>query len=105
MTSMYDAPKVSEANLKPYPHEERGKERGRAADPVKFIQAAEQRARERQIAIETVRLLRQDVIDCYRREGVNHFENCKEVNETYYKVIIQKDNGQVHPTWSDGRKV
>ena len=71
---------------------------------MKHIQAAEQRARERQIAYETVRILRKDVIDCYRKEGINHYENCKEVNEKYYKVVIQNDLGQVQPDWKDKSK-
>jgi len=77
---------------------------GRAKDPVKYLLSTEQRARERQIAYETVRLLREDVIECYRREGVNHYENCKDVTEKYYNVVIKKDMGQLHPKWADPAK-
>ena len=101
---MYDEPKVSDVALPAYQHSERGSERGRAQDPVKFLLSAEQRARERQIAYETVRHLRKDVIDCYRKEGVNHYENCKEVCDRYYQVVIQRDVGQVHPNWEDKSK-
>uniref|UniRef100_A0A7S2UB87 NADH dehydrogenase [ubiquinone] 1 beta subcomplex subunit 10 n=1 Tax=Attheya septentrionalis TaxID=420275 RepID=A0A7S2UB87_9STRA len=104
MTSMYDEPKVMAGTLPPYPHEERGSEFGRAKDPVKFLQAVEQRARERQVAYETVRLLRQDVITCFRKEGVNHYENCKEETEKYYKIIIKKDVGQLQPNWENKEK-
>lgn len=62
--------------------------------------SVEQRARERQVAYETVRLLREDVIECYRREGVNHYENCHEVASKLYNVITKKDLGQLHPKWS-----
>ena len=79
-------------------------QRGRAQDPVGFILSTEQRARERQVAYETVRLLRKDVIDCYRKEGVNHYENCKEVTQNYYKLVVQKDVGQIHPDWSNKDK-
>jgi len=79
-------------------------QRGRAADPVKFLQAAEQRARERQVAYETVRLLRRDVIECYRKEGVNHYQNCKEVTERYYNLVVKRDAGQVHPEWHNPEK-
>jgi NADH dehydrogenase (ubiquinone) 1 beta subcomplex subunit 10 len=71
---------------------------------VKFLLASEQRARERQVAYETVRLLREDVIECYRREGVNHYENCQEVSQKFYDVIKQKDMGQVHPNWKNPQK-
>eukprot|EP00956_Cyclotella_meneghiniana_P029676 scaffold72655_cov36-Cyclotella_meneghiniana.AAC.3 len=77
---------------------------GRAANPVKFLQSIEQRARERQVAYETVRLLRQDVIHCYRKEGVNHYENCKDVVEKYARVVLKRDVGQVNPTFSDEGK-
>jgi len=104
MTDMFDEHTVSDVKLNPYPHEERGQERGRAKDPVKFLQAVEQRARERQIAIETVKILRQRVAECYRREGVNHYENCKEPVQDYYNIIIKKDYGQLHPNWANPEK-
>lgn len=78
---------------------------GRAKDPVKFLLASEQRARERQVAYETVRLLREDVIECYRREGVNHYENCQDAAQKFYDVIKQKDMGQVHPDWKNPQKL
>eukprot|EP00542_Grammatophora_oceanica_P021038 CAMPEP_0194031096 /NCGR_PEP_ID=MMETSP0009_2-20130614/4358_1 /TAXON_ID=210454 /ORGANISM="Grammatophora oceanica, Strain CCMP 410" /LENGTH=99 /DNA_ID=CAMNT_0038671165 /DNA_START=113 /DNA_END=409 /DNA_ORIENTATION=+ len=99
MTNVYKEPKVFKGTMEPYPHEEHGRERGRAKNPVKFLQGIEQRARERQVAIETVRLLRRDVIECYHREGVNHYENCKEEVQAYYNIIIQKDHGQLQPKW------
>ena len=61
----------------------------------------EQRARERQVAYETVKLLRQDVINCYRKEGVNHYENCRDVAKTYYDLITKKDLGQLQPKWKN----
>jgi hypothetical protein len=64
----------------------------------------EQRARERQVAYETVKLLRQRVIHCYRKEGVNHYENCRKEATDYYNVIIQKDLGQLQPEWSNPEK-
>ena len=77
---------------------------GRAKDPVKFLLATEQRARERQVAYETVRLLREDVIECYRKSGINHYTDCKEINQKYYDLVTQKDMGQLHPKWKDEAK-
>ena len=79
-------------------------QRGRAKDPVKFLQSIEQRARERQVAYETVKILRTRVIECYRREGVNHYENCKQPVEEYYNVIVKKDLGQLQPKWANPEK-
>lgn len=122
MTDMYDKPKNYEGGrMKPYAHNEmpvgsvsqssvqsvhytyfsNKNVQGRAADPVGYLQSVEQRARERQIAYETVKLLRRDVIACYRKEGVNHYENCRKEYQALYDVISKKDLGQVHPKWSD----
>jgi len=101
---MYDEPEISEIKLHPYQHEERGVEYGRAKDPVKFLQSSEQRAREQQIAIEYVKILRRDVITCYRKEGVNHLENCKKEVKAYHDQINAKDMGQLHPKWKDPSK-
>ncbi|CAJ1957360.1 unnamed protein product [Cylindrotheca closterium] len=102
-----EKPKFHEGTLKPYPHEEHGRpgDTGRAKDPVKFLLASEQRARERQVAYETVRLLREDVIECYRREGVNHYDNCQVETQKFYDVIKQKDMGQLHPNWKNTAKL
>mmetsp|Transcript_881 Transcript_881/g.1815 ORF Transcript_881/g.1815 Transcript_881/m.1815 type:complete len:113 (-) Transcript_881:591-929(-) len=110
MTDMYDPKTVPDFSLPPYPHEEHtpgvGDGIGRASNPVKYLQAVEQRARERQVAVETVRLLRRDVIECYRKEGVNHYENCREVVDKYAKVVLKRSVGQVQPDWLDeGKKV
>ena len=81
------------------------KQRGRAKDPVKLLLSIEQRARERQVAYETVKILRTKVIECYRREGVNHYDNCKEPVAAYYNVIIRKDLGQLQPDWANPEKM
>ena len=79
-------------------------QRGRADDPVAYLRGNEQRARERQVAYETVKLLRQKVIACYREHGVNHYEECREVGQAYYDVIKQKAMGQLQPEWSNAKK-
>ena len=71
---------------------------------MKYLLATEQRARERQVAYETVRLLREDVIECYRKEGVNHYETCRDVAEKYYYLVKKKDLGQLHPHWKNPEK-
>mmetsp|Transcript_49499 Transcript_49499/g.96818 ORF Transcript_49499/g.96818 Transcript_49499/m.96818 type:complete len:107 (+) Transcript_49499:175-495(+) len=71
----------------------------RPDDPVAYLQTFEQMARERQIAYETVKLLRTDVINCYRKEGVNHYANCKEVCKKYLLTLRAPNYGQVTPKW------
>jgi hypothetical protein len=72
---------------------------GRARDPVGYLRDVEQRGRERQVAYETVKLLRQKVIECYRKQGVNHYEDCRDVGQQYYDVVIKKNLGQLQPEW------
>jgi len=71
--------------------------RGRAIDPVGYLNELEQRGREKAVAIEIVKLARQDVIHCYRKEGVNHYENCKDVVKKYIDLIQAPDYGAVKP--------
>jgi hypothetical protein len=61
----------------------------------------EQRARERQVAIETVKILRRRLVECVRKEGVNLHENCQEQAQAYYNQITKKDYGQLHPKWEN----
>ena len=56
------------------------------------------------MAVETVKILRKRVIACYRAEGVNHYENCKEPVQAYYNIISKKDHGQLHPNWENPEK-
>ena len=93
MSGMYDEVEVSDAKMTPFPDEPRNNKYGRVADPVAYILGAEQRARERQVAIETVRIVRRDLIHCYRREGVNHFENCRKEAKKYWDVIHMENPG------------
>jgi hypothetical protein len=44
------------------------------------------------------------VIECYRKEGVNHYENCRDVAEKYYNLVKKKDLGQLHPNWKNPEK-
>lgn len=69
-----------------------------------YLRSVEQRARERQVAYETVKILRQRVIECFRKEGVNHYENCRKESKDYYDLITDKDLGQLHPEWSKPEK-
>ena len=62
-------------------------------DPVKFIEAREQRVRERYVGLAEARALREEVKQCYYREGVNHYQNCREIVQTYLTKIAQHDFG------------
>ena len=69
-----------------------------------YLNAVEQRARERQVAIETVRILRDRVILCKRKHGVNAHEYCRREAQDYFDVIQQRSMGQLQPEWKDPAK-
>jgi hypothetical protein len=48
----------------------------RASAPASVLAAREVAARETVVAVERAKLLREDVVACYRAEGVNHLERC-----------------------------
>ena len=57
------------------------------SDPVARFEAREQRVRAQFVAVEEAKLKREALILCYRREGVNHMENCKELVKEYRASI------------------
>merc|ERR1711916_361128 len=60
--------------------------------PSQFYKAKYQRIREKELARHEMRELAKDIGLCYRREGVNHFENCKHLTEVYYLRLHRKDH-------------
>lgn len=57
--------------------------------------ARDQRVRERMIAVEHTKILREKVAACYRREGVNHYQNCKEIVDQYIERIRAPEFGSL----------
>lgn len=86
-------PRLSDVNLKPYPHVPKDDR----SDPVAWANSREQFMREHLIAKERVKLLRQQVIACYRKEGVNHYVNCKHLTTKYLEMIQDKTFGRLKP--------
>jgi hypothetical protein len=37
------------------------------------------------VHVEYMKMLKDEVRNCYRREGVNHYENCRDLVQEYYK--------------------
>ena len=85
--------------LKPYPHvpSDLRADGRRHDDPVGYALAREQRGRERIIAEETVKIVREQVAQCYQREGVNHYQNCKHLTKQYYDLITAPGFGILQP--------
>ena len=53
------------------------------------------------MATETVKILRERVKQCYMKEGLNHYENCRKVAQDYVDVITSPANGQLQPEWAN----
>jgi len=51
------------------------------------MDAREQKLREDWIKLMEHRLLRDQLKKCYKTEGVNHFQNCKELAEKYLNLL------------------
>ena len=65
-------------------------------DPVAFVQQREHDTRERMIDVEKAKLIRERVRECYRNEGVNHFENCKDLVEKYTEAFEGKSFARIN---------
>jgi hypothetical protein len=53
--------------------------------------------REYQIAIEGMNVIKERLAHCARTEGVNQFENCKELREKYYALCSDRFHGMIFP--------
>ncbi|CCJ30493.1 unnamed protein product [Pneumocystis jirovecii] len=45
--------------------------------------------RETWIRAMEMRLVREELDKCYKIEGVNHYENCRELSDRYWKMLRQ----------------
>lgn len=57
------------------------------ADPVALMRKRDAVAREKVIAVEKAKLLKEKLRQCYIKEGVNHFQNCKQWADLYLESI------------------
>lgn len=86
-------PRRTKVTLKEYPHVDPHDR----SDPMAWMNSREQHMREQFIARERMNRLRLQIIDCYRKEGVNHYTNCKHLTTKYAKLIRMHRNGMLTP--------
>lgn len=65
--------------------------------PYEYIVRQEQLTREYQIALEQMGIVRENLAECVREEGINHFVNCKELREKYWVLCNDRFRGMVFP--------
>lgn len=54
-------------------------------------------AREYHVAAESMSLLREELKDCVRTEGINQFVNCKDLREKYFALCMDRYKGMIFP--------
>lgn len=96
MDSSAGQPRQTRVNLRSYPHVDQSDR----SDPVAWMNSKEQAMREQMIAKERVNRLRLQVVECYRKEGVNHYVNCKHLTTKYAKLIRDHTFGMLKPSGS-----
>ena len=57
----------------------------------------EKLVREYQIATEGMVVIKERLAHCARSEGVNQFENCKELREKYFTLCNDRFHGMIFP--------
>lgn len=66
-------------------------------NPVDYVVHQENMAREYQIAVENMGIVRERLSECLRTEGINQFTNCKELREQYFALCKDRFRGMVLP--------
>jgi NADH dehydrogenase (ubiquinone) 1 beta subcomplex subunit 10 len=95
--SLFQRSQMSEKYFKRYSERQRSPsfEEIDRSDPVAFTAAREQWVLDRLVELETVKIYRERVADCYKKEEVNSRQNCrKEVAEymSAFKAYKAKGN-------------
>eukprot|EP00608_Synchroma_pusillum_P009778 CAMPEP_0198422672 /NCGR_PEP_ID=MMETSP1452-20131203/2551_1 /TAXON_ID=1181717 /ORGANISM="Synchroma pusillum, Strain CCMP3072" /LENGTH=105 /DNA_ID=CAMNT_0044142947 /DNA_START=94 /DNA_END=411 /DNA_ORIENTATION=+ len=54
-------------------------------------------AREYLIAVERMKIVREDLKVCVLREGVNQYHNCRELRERYFNLCMDRFRGMTLP--------
>jgi hypothetical protein len=64
---------------------------------AEFYQDKENLIREQQIALQTMKLTGERLAHCFRTEGVNQLENCKDLREKYWALCNDRYRGMIFP--------
>lgn len=73
-------------------------------DPVAMLEYREWLVREKYVAIEKAKIFREQLRQCYWKEGVNHHTKCKDLVEKYLSSIKHVGWGKdtrIHSLYAD----
>ena len=73
---------------------------GEPKDPYEATMEVDTQVREYLIAVEEVKIMQEQLKNCYERTGPNHFEDCKELRETLWTKINTPNYGAPGPSRS-----
>jgi len=71
------------------------------ADPIGYLRSQEQMAREHEVKVQSLKLLQDEIKLCYRREGTNHYQNCRELAEKYRSIVKDPTFNWFRPSSSE----
>ncbi|CAM9285489.1 unnamed protein product [Chrysoparadoxa australica] len=83
----------SDIRLQPYEHIDPSDK----SDLIKWSQSREQGIREEMIAAERLRILRNKMAWCYKKEGVNHYVKCRHLTKRYWEMLDSGNFGAPLP--------
>ncbi|ORZ39655.1 hypothetical protein BCR44DRAFT_1412053 [Catenaria anguillulae PL171] len=52
-------------------------------DPIAVLEARDQHLRQEWVEVMKTKIIREKLVRCYKREGVNHVDNCTHLVEAY----------------------
>lgn len=62
-------------------------------ETVQLHEGKQVKALEHALKVQYVKEVRRQLAECYKREGVNHIDNCKELVDAYWEAIGKKPKG------------
>jgi hypothetical protein len=71
------------------------------SSPYAYELRASQLVREKQIALETMHIIREQLADCVRTANVNQHKDCKELRDKYAALTLDVRKGMLAPPGID----
>ncbi|KND01808.1 uncharacterized protein SPPG_03599 [Spizellomyces punctatus DAOM BR117] len=66
-------------------------------DRAAVVKSRDEFFREQMVRIQEVTVLRDKMRWCYRREGVNHLQNCRHLSQQYLDLMKEMRTGWIKP--------
>lgn len=67
------------------------------SDYTDIIKSRDEYYKEQLVRMQEINIVRDKLKWCYRREGVNHFQNCRHLSMQYMDLLKQFKGGWIQP--------